>query len=336
MSSIKAEKDSSKNKKVWTISAVINWTIQYFRNHNIPEARLNAEILLSYVLGLERLKLYLQFDRILKKEELDKYKNLIKKRLERIPVAYLIGRKEFMGLDFYVDKHVLVPRPETELLVENAIDKIKHQFPSASHEEKMEKQFKNVGEEALKKRIPHIVDLGVGCGNIAVSLAKYIEDCKIYAIDINRKCLEIAFLNGQRKKVEEKITFLLGNLFYPLEGYGLKNQVDFIISNPPYVKSTEFNNLSLEVMQEPRFALDGGKDGLNFYRQIIPQSVIYLKEGGYLMLEIGDGQKGEVIDLMEKIGFFSIQVIKDYSGIERVILAQKGSSEKIHANTQGR
>ena len=315
LAGVKTEGKSEKEKK-WTVSDVLKWTTQYFNNNNISESRLDAEVLLSYVLGLERLKLYLEFNRILEKEELSTYKSLIKKRLDFIPVAYLVGQKEFMGLGFFINKHVLIPRPETELLVETVINKIKEGFPY-SFEEKTEKG------ELVKESIPQIIDLGVGCGNIAVSIAKYVKNCKIYAIDVSQKCLEVAFHNSKTYKIEDKITFLLGSLFYSLEGYNLKGKIDFIVSNPPYVKTTEFDSLPPEVRQEPYIALNGGKDGLDFYRQIISQSLIYLKEKGYLILEIGDGQKESIVDLMKKEGFYSVEVVRDYSGIERIILAQK-------------
>ncbi|MCK4532367.1 peptide chain release factor N(5)-glutamine methyltransferase [bacterium] len=315
LAGVKTEGKSGK-EKTWTVSDVLKWTTQYFNSNNISEARLDAEVLLSYVLDLERLKLYLEFDRVLKKEELNDYKSLIKRRLDFIPVAYLVGQKEFMGLGFFVNKHVLIPRPETELLAETVINKIKEGFPY-SFKEKTEKV------ELVKESIPQIIDLGVGCGNIAVSIAKYVKKCKIYAIDVSQKCLEVAFHNSKTYKIEDKITFLLGSLFYSLEGYNLKGKIDFIVSNPPYVKTTEFDSLPLEVKQEPYIALNGGQDGMDFYHRIISQSLIYLKEEGYLILEIGDGQKEEIVDLMEKKGFCSIQVVRDYSGIERLILAQK-------------
>ncbi|MCK5534443.1 peptide chain release factor N(5)-glutamine methyltransferase [bacterium] len=311
----KPEKKGEKEKE-WTISEVLKWTTQYFCKNNISEARLDAEALLSSVLSLERLKLYLEFDRILEKEVLDRYKRLIKKRLEFIPVAYLVGQKEFMGLDFFVNKHVLIPRPETELLVETVINKIKEGFFCSAGKKTEE-------EKIVEETIPQIVDLGVGCGNIAVSIAKYVKNCKVYALDVSRKCLEVAFQNSKTNKIEDKITFLLGDLFYSLEGYDLRNKIDFIVSNPPYIKDTEFDNLPLEVRQEPYLALNGGKDGLDFYNRIISQSLIYLKEGGYLILEIGDGQKEEVTDLIKKEDLCFVQVVKDYSGIDRIILAQK-------------
>lgn len=315
LAGVKTEGKSGEEKR-WTVSDVLKWTTQYFDSNNISESRLDAEVLLSHVLDLERLKLYLEFDRVLEKEELSAYKSLIKRRLDFIPVAYLVGQKEFMGLGFFINKHVLIPRPETELLVETVINKIKEGFPY-SFEEKTKKG------KLVKESIPQIIDLGVGCGNIAVSIAKYVKKCKIYAIDVSQKCLEVAFHNSKTYKIEDKITFLLGSLFYSLEGYNLKGKTDFIVSNPPYVKTTEFDSLPLEVKQEPYIALNGGQDGLDFYERIISQSLIYLKEEGYLILEIGDGQKEAVVDLMEKKGFCSIQVVRDYSGIERIILAQK-------------
>ena len=245
------------------------------------------------------------------------------------PIQYIIGRTEFCGLDFVVNEDVLIPRPETELLVEIALDIVKR--------------------VRLKAQGSRVLDLCTGSGNIAIALmvrrglsfnkglahhhpehgccltaghaealTKNIYECKMVASDISESALEVAKVNAERNGVSANIEFIKSDLFDELDG-----GFDVIVTNPPYIARFEFETLQKEVLAEPRIALDGGEDGLDFYRRIIDGSARYLKRGGYLAMEIGFGQKNEIIDIIEKTGIFkTVEVKKDFNDIDRVIVAR--------------
>lgn len=286
------------------ISDILGWATDFLTGYNISSPSLDAQVLLSYVLGINRMDLYLNLRQIMTEDESRRYENLIKKRAKRIPVAYLIGEKEFMGLSFLVNEDVLIPRPETEILVELILNRI--------------------GKLNEKRYV--IIDLGTGSGNIAVSLAKFIENADIYAIDISKAALNTAGKNAQRQEVGHKINFIQGNMFESLNQFNIKDRADFVISNPPYIKTDILKSLQPEIGFEPRIALDGGKDGLDFYERIISGAYFYLKENGYLALEIADGQVLMIKEMVDKFnGFFDIEIVKDYAGIDRIIIAKKSS-----------
>lgn len=214
------------------------------------------------------------------------------------PVQYIIGGTEFCGLDFVVNEDVLIPRPETELLVETALDIVKR--------------------VRLKGQCLRVLDLCTGAGNIAIALTKGIHDCKIIASDISEGALGVARLNAARHGVNDRIEFIKSDLFEELDG-----KFDIIVTNPPYIAKFDFETLQKEVLSEPGIALDGGEDGLDFYRRIIDGSARYLKRSGYLAMEIGFGQKNKIIDIMEKAGIFkAVEVKKDFNDIDRVIVAR--------------
>lgn len=265
----------------------------------IDNARLDAEVLLAYVLNSRRLALYVHFEKVLSDEQITRYHNLIKRRLERIPVAYLTGHKEFMGLNFAVTPDVLIPRPDTEVLAQGVIEHL-HAF----------------NRENLK-----LADLGVGSGAICVSILKFIDNVTADAVDISQKALEIAQFNAQKFNVDDKINFHVGNLFEPLEG----KIFDVIVSNPPYVSSGDFKTLQPEIkFNEPKIAFDGGIDGLNFYRKIVATAPEFLNDGGFLAMELGLNHAEPVRNLINENGNFKhIEIWKDLAGIERVIAAWK-------------
>ena len=279
------------------IKKTLDTTVEYFEKHQLSNSRLNAEILLSYVLGIDRIQLYVNFDKPLRKDELDKYRDLIYKRAQNVPVAYLLANKEFMSLDFFVNESVLIPRPETEELLENLIEYCK------------KNELKN----------PNIVDLGTGSGAIAVSLGHYLAEAKILAIDISAKALEVAEKNIKKHQLSERVKLAQGDLLSPLIKLG-KNNVDIIVSNPPYIDQEGMSTLSLEVKKEPRLALSGGDDGLDYYRLIIPQSKKVLKEQGLLALEIGYNQAEAVRGLFDS-DWQDLMIKKDYSGHQRMVFA---------------
>ncbi|HAJ32159.1 MAG TPA: peptide chain release factor N(5)-glutamine methyltransferase [Candidatus Atribacteria bacterium] len=291
--------------KFQTVGQALKNINKIFKNKGIINSEREAEILLSYFLKMNRSKIYLNGDRELKNKEKLQLEDMIKRRIKKIPLQYITKHQEFMGMDFLVEKGVLIPRPETEILVEEAIKKLKNYKYSDNLE---------------------VADLGTGTGVIAISIAKFIEDVIIYATDISKNSLQIALKNAQKHDCKDKIIFLQGDLFEPFIGRIEKNNLDGIISNPPYINSYDFKSLSPEVKNnEPRIALFGGIDGLGYYRKIIKKSPQYLKKNGFLALEVGLNQSKMVEELILKDNNFDedIEIIKDYLGIERVVIAYR-------------
>ncbi len=286
--------------------------VLYQTNHDLGNF-LEAEVLLKSCLGLERRDIYLNPDRPLTRYELNLLEEAIEKRKKRLPLAYITGAKEFYSLEFRVTPDTFIPRPETEFIVDAVLNIV------------YGKRSKAGQVRRTAQRLINVVDLGTGCGNIAITLARYIPFSRIYATEISKKALEVAKENAQRHRVIDRITFLEGDLFSPLEDRRLEGKIDFLVSNPPYLIRSQINSLMPEVANyEPGIALDGGGDGLSFYRRIIEGAVEYLKSRGYLILEMGIGQAPKVKEMIEKTKeFLSIEIIKDYSGIERVITSLK-------------
>lgn len=282
--------------KIWRVMELINWTADYFKKNSIDSARLDTELLLGHILNKSRLQLYMDFEQVVSKEHLAQYRELIKKRIERVPVAYLTNHKEFMSLSFYVDESVLIPRPETEVLVENVLK--------------------------LQSDDCNVLDLGTGSGAIVVTLATKRVDWKFIATDISTEAVVVAEKNAQRHRVSERITFLQGNLFEPLQDESMK--FDCIVSNPPYIPSDEISTLMPEVRDyEPRIAIDSGTAGLDFIERLVAESPRFLKENGQLLFEFGYQQDEAVRDLIQSNPQYTdCNIIKDYAGIERVAVAR--------------
>ena len=281
------------------IKELVHRTTDYFAKHNISSPRLDAEVLLSYILKKERIFLYLNWDSILEEHVIDIFRKLVAKRAKHVPIAYLTGHKEFMSIDFEVSEKTLIPRPETEILIETTLKKVAAQS----------------GKELVA------IDMGTGCGNIAVALAKN-RNIKIYASDISEDALNISKKNAKKNKVEKSIRFLCGNLFEPFARLKLNGKIDFIISNPPYISSADFNELPIDIKQyEPRIALDGGINGIDFYPKLIKGAERLLKANGFLVMEIGYGQVREIKKLVSLCrSFLKPEIVMDYGGIERVII----------------
>ncbi len=287
----------------WTILELLRTSVEYLKSKEIENPRADVEIMLAHVLMLDRMGLYLNFDRPVNAHELNVFRDLLKRRMRREPVQYIVGHKEFWSLDFEVNRHVLIPRWETELLVEEVLSTLKeNDNPPA-----------------------RILDIGTGCGVIAISLAKDIKDKFVYATDISEDALELARKNAKIHNVERYITFLKGHLFEPLRSK--TGFFDVVVCNPPYIPTPDFSQLPPEIRYfEPRIALNGGEDGLKLIRPIISQVSEFLSNDGWLMLEIGQGQSRIVYKLIEDTNKFkSPFVIQDYSGIERVVKVQKRS-----------
>ena len=280
-----------------TIAAQLKLATEKLKAAEVDSPRLDAEVLLAYVLHCRRLALYVKLKKVLTAEQITRYQNLIKRRLERIPVAYLTGHKEFMGLNFAVTPDVLIPRPDTEVLAQGVIENLY----------KFNRKIK-------------IADLGTGSGAICVSILKFAENVTAAAVDISKKALDIAHFNAEKFNVDDKITFYEGNLFEPLAG----QTFEVIVSNPPYVSTADFKNLQPEIENEPEIALEGGADGLDFYRKIVEAAPKFLSDDGFLAMELGFKQSPAVKKLIEDNGNFKqIEIWKDLAGIERVIAAWK-------------
>lgn len=279
------------------IKKVLINAVDYLKKHNIPNSRLEAEVLLAHVLHIERIQLYVKYDLPLKKNELEKYRELIVKRAKRTPTAYLTGVKEFMSLDFTVNNKVLIPRPETEILVEKVIEYCQEQEMDS----------------------PNIVDIGTGSGVIAVSLGYNIKNARVFGIDISSEALKIACRNISKFDLGDRVKVTRGNLLQPLIKLD-KDNVDIVISNPPYISSQKMKELMPEVQREPDLALAAGADGLKFYREIIPQSARVLKAGGILALEIGYAQ-GDAVKKLFDSSWQNVRVEKDYSDHDRMVFA---------------
>jgi release factor glutamine methyltransferase len=282
-------------KEVWTIQTILNWTRQYFLDKGVENPRLDAEVLLSHILRKERLFLYVHFDQPLEEAELSAFRSAVKQRAARLPIAYIIGMKEFMGLDFEVTPAVLIPRPDTEILVEKALSRL----------------------TAVDK--PCILDLGTGSGAICISMLVNIPTAKGVTVDISTEALAVAKRNAARHFVSERLTFCQGDLFAPVKGQVFAA----IVSNPPYIPEADIAGLTPEVRQEPNIALLGGKDGLDFYRRIIQESRNYLAANGFVAMEVGIGQAQLVAKMAEETGRFKVSdIVKDYGGIDRVVVLE--------------
>ena len=281
------------NKDVWCIETILNWTKQYFAEKGVESPRLDAEVLLSHVLKTDRLYLYVHFDQPLEGKELATFREAVKKRVTRLPVAYIIGSKEFMGLDFQVTPAVLIPRPDTEILVETAL-----------------KRLSAVAQ-------PKILDIGTGSGAICISMLVNLPSAQAVTVDISPDALDVARSNAEIHQVMERLSFCQGDLFAPVKGQSFTA----ILSNPPYIPEADIVGLTPEVRKEPNLALAGGKDGLDFYRRIISEATDYLDKDGFIAMEVGIDQARIVAAMAEETGWFTVSdIVKDYGGIERVVV----------------
>lgn len=282
-----------------TVLEVIQKSADYLGQKGVESPRLQAELLLAHVLQMPRMKLYLNFERALSETELAAARQLVKRRGQREPLQYILGSTSFCGLEIAVNPHVLVPRPETELLAEQ-------------------------GWEFLAARGPAAVtalDFGTGSGCLAVALAVKCPGARIAALDVSAEALEVARQNAARHNVADRIEFFQGDGFAALPA-GL--MFDLIISNPPYIPSGEIETLQPEVRDhEPRRALDGGPDGLDCFRRLAAGAGVFLKAGGQLMAEFGDGQAEHVREIFEAQKWIVEALKPDYTGRPRILVARR-------------
>jgi len=293
--------------KSWIIKDLLKVTADYLKEKEIDSPRLTAEILLSHQLKTDRVNLYLNFDQPLTENEISGYRSLIKRRLLHEPIQYITGIQEFWSLDFMVDPQVIIPRPESELLVEQAVNRVGTNFTQ-------------------QNRPPRILDLGTGSGVLAISIAKEIPQAQLWATDLSDGALSIARRNAEKHGLSERIKLMCGDLWEPITN--LDVTFDMIISNPPYVASEEYDDLAPEVRDhEPRLALDGHEGGMYFIEKILQEGLDYLSPGGWLIMEMSPDQTGKALLLAEQInGYGEKTRIKDYSHVYRVVIAQKVDS----------
>lgn len=285
------------NDKIWTIGRILKWTEQYFKDKDIESPRLDAEVLLAHVLEKQRIYLYVHFDEPLQPGELAAYREMIKKRVLRVPVAQILGEKEFMGLTFKVTADTLVPRPDTEILVQAAVDRLRAM----------------AGEEPLR-----FADIGTGSGAICLSVLHYLSDTVADTVDISPAARAVAEENAASLGLADRITFHTGDLLQPLSGISFAA----ILSNPPYIPEADIATLAPEVrLKEPHTAFSGGQDGLDFYRRLAKEAPAMLVPGGFTAFEVGIHQAGDVADLLKANPLIDrTEILPDYAGIDRVVV----------------
>lgn len=285
------------NDKIWTIGRILKWTEQYFKDKGIESPRLDAEVLLAHVLEKQRIYLYVHFDEPLQPGELAAYREMIKKRVLRVPVAQILGEKEFMGLTFKVTADTLVPRPDTEILVQATVDRLRAM----------------AGEEPLR-----FADIGTGSGAICLSVLHYLAGTVADTVDISPAARAVAEENAASLGLADRITFHTGDLLQPLSGISFAA----ILSNPPYIPEADIVKLAPEVrLKEPHTALSGGQDGLDFYRRLANEAPAMLVPGGFTAFEVGIHQAGDVADLLKANPLIDrTEILPDYAGIDRVVV----------------
>lgn len=280
-----------------TVLEVIKLSTEYLQKKGVESPRANAEILLAEILKCKRLELYLAFDKPLAENEVQVYREAIRKRGLRIPLQYIVGNVEFYGLKLIVNENVLIPRPETELLVEKIIN------------------------DSDKSTNLKILDIGVGSGNISLSISKNLPNSKVVAIDISESALDIANQNAEINSLQDRIEFRLFDFMN--DDLNALGKFDLIVSNPPYVSENDYESLEPELKNhEPKIALTDNSNGISFYKHIVEASNQLLKKPGKIYFELGIDQSAQVQEYFKQNNFTNIKIIKDYSGIERIICGE--------------
>ena len=291
-------------RSVWTIRDLLGVTTDYLKNKRVESPRLTSEVLLAHQLGVDRVALYLNFDQPLTDEELSGYRTLIRRRVAREPIQYLTGVQEFWSLEFKVGPNVLIPRADSELLVERALALAASSIPPAR------------GPLA-------VLDMGTGSGALAVAIATELPEALICAVDVSEEALGYARLNALAHGMNERIRFVRGDLWEPLTGGD--HAFDLIVSNPPYVAREEFGSLPPEVRDhEPARALDGGPGGMREIQRLVKGALPFLKTGGWILIEMDPRQTGTTMDLMAHVGGYAeVSRVKDLAKRYRVVEARK-------------
>lgn len=290
--------------KAWTIGELLKVSADYLKQKGVEAPRLSAEILLAHHLRFTRIKLYLQYDQPLTEPEVEGYRALIRRRLSREPIQYITGTQEFWSMEFMVSPRVLIPRPESEVLIEQALA-LGRETPS----------FREEGVALL--------DLGTGCGALAVALAREFAKARIVATDLSEEALRVARGNSERHGMRARIEFRAGDWFAPFSEEAIRFHM--ILCNPPYIASEAFGSLCPEVREhEPRMALDGGEKGMAEITRILTEAGSYLHPGGWILMEMDPEQTLPAVRILEKTGQFDEhRRIQDYSRRYRVVMARR-------------
>lgn len=286
----------------WTIQRLLEWTTGFFTRKNIEPARLSAEQLLSHVLGMQRIKLYTSFNQVVDEQKLAVFRDLVKRAAEEEPIAYLTGRAHFFNLEFDVTRDVLIPRPDTETLVEDVLQ---------------------LSRRTIGFETPRVLDLCTGSGCIAAAIAQHHKHAVVIATELSPAAAAVARANIEKLKLSERITLLEGDLFQPLSQLVEKQPFDLIVSNPPYIPTAQIASLDRSVRDyEPHLALDGGEDGLTFPRRILEAAPPHLRPGGRIYIEIMFDQADAVRELIKQFpAFTEARILKDQGGNDRVLTA---------------
>ena len=316
------------NDKIWTIGRILKWTEQYFKDKGIESPRLDAEVQLAHVLEQQRIYLYVHFDEPLQPAELAAYRVMIMQRVLRVPVAQILGEKEFMGLTFKVTADTLVPRPDTEILVQAAVERLKAMKGEAKAPEDealadgeeassaadRDEAAADVSQEPLR-----IADIGTGSGAICLSVLRYLAGTVADTVDISPAARAVAEENAASLGLQDRVTFHTGDLLQPLVGMTFAA----ILSNPPYIPEADIATLAPEVrLKEPHTALSGGQDGLDFYRRLAKEAPAMLVPGGFMAFEVGIHQAEPVAALAKANPLIArTEILPDYAGIDRVVVA---------------
>lgn len=295
--------------EAWTIGRLLTWTTDYLRQHGAENPRLDAEVLLAEARGCRRIDLYTAYDQLADDATRTDFREMVRRRAAGTPVAYLVGHREFYSLEFDVTPDVLIPRPETELVVVALLDHVKRR-PTV--------------DERIK-----IADVGTGSGILAVCAAKYLSNSRVKAIDISPAALAVARRNAERHRVAERIEFIESNL---LSGEPVEPQFDYVVSNPPYVSTTEMATLTADVRDhEPDIALRAGERGTDVIEPLIEQSALRLKPGGALIMEVSPMIAAEVEQLIRESATLDIgPTLRDLAGHPRVVQATHRTDLAIH------
>ncbi|MBL7685946.1 MAG: peptide chain release factor N(5)-glutamine methyltransferase [Deltaproteobacteria bacterium] len=283
-------------QEIWNILKMLQWMTSYFQERGIDSARLESELIVAHALQLSRIQLYTKFDLPLSDLELQSIKSLVKRRTAREPLAYILGEKEFYSLSFEVNSSVLIPRPETEVLVEEVLKQLPADSPL------------------------HILEVGTGSGCLPITLAKHLPQAQFVTFDLSLAALEVAKRNAHRHQVSDRIQFVQANLFEPSSFLDdRRKSFDLLISNPPYISTEEMKGLAPELSFEPRNALEAGVTGIEYYAALFDLAQLAIKSGGFFIFEIGCAQGSRLIELASKANFSNILLLQDYSGQDRFI-----------------
>jgi len=303
-----------------TVLEIIRRSSEFLEKKGVESPRLNIELLLAHALNMPRLKLYLNFERVLNESELNAVRGLVMRRAAREPLQHITGGTSFCGLEMKCSRAALVPRPETELLAERAWKFLGAPASSTARAGEDQRAVLEAGAPNAGAKLA--LDLGTGTGCIAIAIAKKVAGVAVHAVDISPEALALARENAAANEVEERIVFHLGDTFASLPAV---MKFDLIVTNPPYIAAEEIATLSPEVRDfDPRLALDGGADGLDFYRRLATEAGAFLTPGGKLMLEFGDGQETALAQLFFDEKWIVEEIVADYSSRPRILIARRG------------